>query len=81
MRGYHGTNYGGTSAQGLPLNKVGYGPLVGDVMQVDSDDLEAVSVLMSKRGHEVAAVIAEPLQGAGGVYPPCGRMCRGIEKH
>ena len=22
-RGYHGTNYGGTSAQGLPLNKIG----------------------------------------------------------
>ena len=44
MRGYHGTNYGGTTAQGLPLNKVGYGPLVPDVEQVASDDLEALSV-------------------------------------
>ncbi|MGA1332704.1 MAG: aminotransferase class III-fold pyridoxal phosphate-dependent enzyme, partial [Ilumatobacteraceae bacterium] len=25
-RGYHGTNFGGTSAQGLPLNKIGYDP-------------------------------------------------------
>ncbi len=25
QRGYHGTNYGGTSAQGLPPNKEGYG--------------------------------------------------------
>ncbi|MEO8362877.1 MAG: aminotransferase class III-fold pyridoxal phosphate-dependent enzyme [Ilumatobacteraceae bacterium] len=80
MRGYHGTNYGGTSAQGLPLNKVGYGPLVGDVVQVDSDDLEAVSVLMSKRGHEVAAVLAEPLQGAGGVYPPVAGYLEGLRK-
>ncbi|NCU87545.1 MAG: aspartate aminotransferase family protein, partial [Actinobacteria bacterium] len=70
MRGYHGTNYGGTSAQGLPLNKVGYGPLVPDVEQVASDDLEALSVLMTQRGNTVAAILAEPLQGAGGVYPP-----------
>lgn len=80
MRGYHGTNYGGTSAQGLPLNKVGYGPLVGDVVQVDSDDLEAVSVLMSQRGHQVAAVLAEPLQGAGGVYPPQPGYLEGLRK-
>ncbi len=80
MRGYHGTNYGGTSAQGLPLNKVGYGPLVGDVVQVDSDDLEAVSVLMSQRGHEVAAVLAEPLQGAGGVHPPQPGYLEGLRK-
>lgn len=80
MRGYHGTNYGGTSAQGLPLNKVGYGPLVGDVLQVGSDDLEAVSVLMSQRGHEVAAILAEPLQGAGGVYPPQLGYLEGLRK-
>ncbi|MFM9121569.1 MAG: sugar phosphate nucleotidyltransferase, partial [Actinomycetota bacterium] len=52
-----------TSAQGLPLNKVGYGPLVPDVEQVASDDLEAISVLMTQRGPTVAAVLAEPLQG------------------
>jgi len=80
MRGYHGTNYGGTSAQGLPLNKVGYGPLVGDVVQVDSDDVEAVSVLMSERGHEVAAILAEPVQGAGGVYPPVAGYLEGLRK-
>jgi putrescine aminotransferase len=41
MRGYHGTNYGGTTAQGLPPNKEGWGPLVPDVEQVASDDVEA----------------------------------------
>ena len=80
MRGYHGTNYGGTSAQGLPLNKVGYGPLVPDVEQVASDDLEAMSILMSQRGNTVAAVIAEPLQGAGGVYPPTPGYLQGLRK-
>ena len=80
MRGYHGTNYGGTSAQGLPLNKVGYGPLVLDVEQVASDDLEALSVLMTQRGNTVAAILAEPLQGAGGVYPPSADYLKGLRK-
>ena len=80
MRGYHGTNYGGTSAQGLPLNKVGYGPLVPDVEQVASDDLEALSVLMTQRGNTVAAILAEPLQGAGGVYPPSADYLKGLRK-
>ena len=35
-----------------------------------SDDTEALAVLMAERAGEVAAVITEPVQGAGGVYPP-----------
>ena len=69
-RGYHGTNYGGTSAQGLPLNKQGFGPLVPEVMQVNGDNIEDLANFMRDNGSRVAAVIMEPLQGAGGVYPP-----------
>jgi adenosylmethionine-8-amino-7-oxononanoate aminotransferase len=69
-RGYHGTNYGGTSAQGLPLNKIGYGELLADVVQVPSDDIEALSVLMSQHSGRIAAVLTEPVQGAAGVYTP-----------
>ncbi len=70
VRGYHGTNYGGTSAQGLPLNKEGYGTLLDDVVQVASDDTEALSVLMAEHSDRIAAVLTEPVQGAAGVYPP-----------
>ncbi|MFM8855876.1 MAG: aspartate aminotransferase family protein [Actinomycetota bacterium] len=69
-RGYHGTNYGGTSAQGIPPNREGYGPLVGDVVQVPADDVEALASVMARNGDRVAAVLIEPLQGAGGVFPP-----------
>jgi len=68
-RGYHGTNYGGTSAQGLPLNKVGYGTLLEGVLQVEADDIEAMSIAFQQNKGNVAAVIAEPVQGAGGVWP------------
>jgi putrescine---pyruvate transaminase len=70
QRGYHGTNLGGTSAQGIEPNRQGWGPLVPDVLQVPADDIEALSVLMAERGSEVAALLIEPVQGAGGVFPP-----------
>jgi adenosylmethionine-8-amino-7-oxononanoate aminotransferase len=70
QRGYHGTNLGGTSAQGIAPNREGWGPLVPDVVQVPSDDAEALAVLMAEHGGRVAAVITEPVQGAGGVFPP-----------
>ena len=70
VRGYHGTNYGGTSAQGIALNREGYGELLADVVQVPSDDIEALSMLMSEHADRLAAVITEPVQGAAGVFPP-----------
>lgn len=68
-RGYHGTNYGGTSAQGLPLNKVGYGTLLEGVMQVDADNIEDMARAVEQNRGKIAAIIAEPVQGAGGVWP------------
>ncbi|MEO1062463.1 MAG: aminotransferase class III-fold pyridoxal phosphate-dependent enzyme [Actinomycetota bacterium] len=68
--GYHGTNLGGTSAQGIPLNQAGWGDLAPHFVSVPGDDIEAMSVLFAERGDEIAAVISEPVQGAGGVLPP-----------
>ncbi len=80
VRGYHGTAMGGTSAQGIAPNREGWGPLVGDVMQVPSDDIEALASLMAERGHEVAAVLTEPVQGAGGVFPPVDGYLQGLRR-
>ena len=80
MRGYHGTNYGGTSAQGLPLNKQGFGQLLPEVVQVDSDNLEDLAMFMSDNSKKIAAVIVEPLQGAGGVWPPPPGYLEGARK-
>ncbi|MGE0512243.1 MAG: aspartate aminotransferase family protein, partial [Acidimicrobiia bacterium] len=79
-RGYHGVTYGGTSAQGIAPNREGFGPLLPDVVQAPSDDLEALASLMADRGNEVAAVIAEPIQGAGGVFPPTEGYLAGLRR-
>ncbi len=68
--GYHGTNYGGTSAQGFDAYREGWGGLVPDHVQVPGNDIEALATVFAEHGAHVAAVIAEPLQGAGGVVPP-----------
>jgi adenosylmethionine-8-amino-7-oxononanoate aminotransferase len=74
-RGYHGTNYGGTSAQGLAPNKVGFGELLADVVQVPADDIESLSRLMKENEGRIAAVLTEPVQGAAGVHlPPPGYL-------
>lgn len=78
--GYHGTNYGGTSAQGLPLNREGWGPLVGEVINVPSDNIEEVARVFADRSGEVAAVLTEPVQGAGGVFPPPEGYLEGLRR-
>ncbi len=67
---YHGVTYGGLAASGLPLNREHFGPMLPDVVQVPRNDADAVSQLLAERGDEVAAVMAEPVLGAGGVHPP-----------
>ena len=68
--GYHGTNFGGTSAQGIPVNREGFGELVGNVVNVGGPDIEPMARLFAEHGDSIAAVLTEPLQGAGGVFPP-----------
>ena len=69
-RGYHGTNLGGTSAQGIAPNREGWGELLPHFVTVPSDDIEAAAKLFSEHGPRIAGVITEPIQGASGVFPP-----------
>lgn len=80
IRGYHGTAYGGTSAQGIAPNRENFGPYVDEVVQVPADDIEALATLMTQRGNEVAAIIAEPVQGAGGIFPAEDGYLEGLRK-
>lgn len=75
---YHGVNVGGTALTGLPLNRAGFGPGLADVVQVDKDDLDAVRAVLERHAGRVAAVFAEPVIGAGGVWPPVPGYLEGL---
>jgi adenosylmethionine-8-amino-7-oxononanoate aminotransferase len=76
--GYHGTNFGGTSAQGIALNREGWGDLVPHFIEVPHDDLEAAATVFAEHGERIAAVLTEPVQGAGGVHPPVDGYLEGL---
>jgi putrescine aminotransferase len=77
---YHGVTYGAVSATGLPANQTGFGPLLPDVVQVPRDDLAAVERIAEEHGDRLAAVIAEPVVGAGGVHPPVDGYLEGLRR-
>lgn len=72
---YHGVTYAAMTATGLPANREGFGPLLPEVVQVPFDDLSALDALPEASEGRIAAVIAEPVIAAGGVYPaPAGYL-------
>ncbi len=77
---YHGVAYGGVSVQGLPLNQHGFGPLLEGTAQVAHDDLGDLADLLEREHGRVAAVLAEPVIGAGGVIPPSPGYLDGLRR-
>jgi len=77
---YHGVTYGGLSVMGLPANQEGWGPMAGAVAGVEHDSLAGAEALFAERGAEIAAVIAEPVIGAGGVRPPEPGYLHGLRR-
>jgi putrescine---pyruvate transaminase len=75
---YHGVAYGAMSVTGLPANQEGFGPLLPDIVQVPFDDLAAVDEAIAENPSRVAAIVAEPVIGAGGVLPPPDGYLQGL---
>lgn len=70
---YHGLHAYGTSVAGLDFNREGYGSdsLVDGTERIDKHSTEAFAEAIERIGAEnIAAYIAEPVMGTGGVHPP-----------
>ena len=85
-RGYHGTSFGGISMQGMPALRLPFEPTLPDVRRIaapfsyrcrhcrDSCNLacadELEGLVATEGADRIAALIAEPVLGSGGVIVP-----------
>ena len=63
---FHGRTMGALSVTGQPKYWQGFEPLVPGVVFVPPNDMQALKLAFSEK---VCAIILEPIQGEGGVYP------------
>ena len=79
--GYHGLHAFGTSVAGLQYNRDGYGTdsLVPETARIATNDLAEVGRTIADLGpHNIAAIIAEPVIGTGGVIGPVEGYLEGL---
>ncbi len=63
---FHGRSTGSVKLTGNPAYQKAFGPLIEGVRYATLNDIESVKNLINER---TAAIIVEPVQGEGGVYP------------
>jgi acetylornithine/N-succinyldiaminopimelate aminotransferase len=76
---FHGRTYGSMSATGQPDNacQAGYKPMLPGFAYADFNNLESFKALCTKN---TIAVMVEPVQGEGGVYPATQEFMTGLRK-
>lgn len=66
VNSFHGRTYGAITATGQPKYHQGFEPLVPGFRYVPFNDVAALDEAVSEK---TAAVLLEPVQGEGGIYP------------
>lgn len=79
-RAYHGMHGIGTALAGIPANRDGYSLVdPAHMRRTATNDLDATTQLVAEIGPgNIAAIIAEPVIGAGGVVPPAPGFLEGL---
>jgi adenosylmethionine-8-amino-7-oxononanoate aminotransferase len=80
---YHGLHGFGTSIAGLEYNRDGYGTdsLIPETARIPTNDLAATEAIIAELGPErIAAVVAEPVIGTGGVIAPAPGYLEGLQR-
>lgn len=78
---YHGLHAFGTSIAGLEYNRDGYGTesLIPETARIATNDIDAVRRQVEELGAEtIAAIVAEPVIGTGGVVGPAEGYLEGL---
>jgi acetylornithine/succinyldiaminopimelate/putrescine aminotransferase len=74
---FHGRSYGSLSATGQPTLTEGFQPLLPGMAFARFNDLDSVRELVTP---ETCAILLEPVQGEGGIYPATQDFLKGIRE-
>lgn len=74
---FHGRSMGAVSVTGNEHYRTPFEPLIGGVKYADFNDLESVKALVTEK---TCAIILEPVQGEGGIYPAEEAFLQGVRK-
>jgi predicted acetylornithine/succinylornithine family transaminase len=74
---FHGRTFGALAATPRPAYQSPFTPLMPGVRFATFNDLESARAQMDER---VCAIIVEPIQGEGGVYPASEEFLRGLRQ-
>ncbi|NLL93249.1 MAG: aspartate aminotransferase family protein [Clostridiales bacterium] len=74
---FHGRSMGALSVTGNPHYQEAFKPLIGGVKFAKFNDLESVKELVTDK---TCAIIFEPVQGEGGIYPATEEFMQGVRK-
>jgi len=74
---FHGRSMGALSITGTKKYREAFEPLIGGVAFAEFNDLESVKTLIHDR---TCAIILEPVQGEGGLYPVEKEFLAGVRK-
>lgn len=75
---FHGRTLFDVTVGGQAKYCDGFGPLPGDIIHADFNDLEQLKSLISKE--KTCAVIMEPIQGEGGILPATEEFIKGVRQ-
>jgi acetylornithine/N-succinyldiaminopimelate aminotransferase len=74
---FHGRSMGALSVTGNHKYREAFGPLIGGVVFADFNNLESVKALVNSK---TSAILLEPVQGEGGLYPATSEFLEGVRK-
>ena len=74
---FHGRSYGSLSATGQPILAEGFEPLMPGVSFAPFNDLDAVR---RQVGPDTCAILLEPIQGEGGIFPATEAFLQGVRQ-
>ena len=74
---FHGRTMGALALTGNAHYQEPFGPMISGIKYADFNDLDSVKKLVNEK---TCAIIFEPVQGEGGIYPATEEFVQGIRK-